>query len=313
MRGGKSEEVETRQEQTSLGSTTLQGATIGDTQDASLSPLFPMAEPGDMIGAYQVIRLLAAGGMGQVYLAQRDGSQFAVKTVTLGPGQDAAQVVDRFKREIAVGEAIQHVNVCRLLDAGVSGERHFLVMEYLQGETLADCIGREAPLATDATQGILHYVLRGLEAIHRLQVVHRDLKPANVMLVMDGSVKIMDLGISQAAMGPSLTRTGSSLGTPLFIAPEQVADAKRVDHRADLFCAGLIAYQMLSGHLPYDAPRLSLRMHRLTKGDQTSIAEHRPDLPVVWVEWLARMIRHERDERFGSAAEARSVLESLPV
>jgi serine/threonine-protein kinase len=184
-------------------------------------------------------------------------------------------------------------------------------MEYLDGQTLKDCIQVQAPLPLDPTRFILRQVLEGLGAIHLAGAVHRDLKPANIMLIQDGSVKILDLGISRVTGTTSFTRTGATLGTPQFISPEQVMDAKRVDHRADLFCVGLMAYQMMSGHLPYEAPRLNLMMHRIATGNQTPLREHRPDLPQPVLEWVELLTRHNPNERFMSASEAMMMLEFL--
>ncbi len=310
--GGTPDDDATREGGTLASDSTAQGdGTLSDTQQTSGALAGSPLKPGEMLGGFEVIRQLAEGGMGRVFLAQRSGDPalYALKTLTLSSGSDGSQV-ERFKREIAVGQAISHPNVCRVLTSGAMGALHYLVMEYLDGQTLKECIEQNAPLSTDVTSFILRQILLGLEAIHAIGAVHRDLKPSNVMLLESGTVKIMDLGISRSAMGPTVTRTGAALGTPDFIAPEQLQDAKRVDHRADLFCVGLIGYQMLSGKLPYDAPRMSMRMMRLIKGDQTPLSDYRPDVAPPMLEWLGLLLRHAPEERFMSAYEARLVLES---
>ncbi len=281
-------------------------ASSSDTIQVTRKVKVESIKSGDRVGGYEVLRTLGEGGMGRVFLVRKngnDGGEFALKTISPDPADTAT--LERFRREIEIGRAINHPNVCRMLDWGEQGRIHFMVMEYLDGQVLADYIADSAPIDVERTRLLLRQLLGGLSAIHGAGAVHRDLKPGNIVLIDGGeTLKIMDFGISRIAGGHSLTRTGSALGTPNFIAPEQVMDSKRVDHRADLFCVGLIAYNLLTGRLPFEAPRMQLMLQRLVANDLTPIEEFRQDLPAELTAWVRKLLANEVEARYPNADAA---------
>jgi eukaryotic-like serine/threonine-protein kinase len=219
-------------------------------------------------GKYRVISLIASGGMGHVYEAEQAplGRRVALKVLRLpaGDARDADRPEyfrKRFFREASILARMQHPNVVTLHDYGrIEGEpeRYFMAMEYLDGVTLAQCIDSRAPLAADETLRLLRQVARGLREAHKLGAVHRDLKPSNIMLVPDEDggevVKILDFGIGKLLSAPGeeqeLTQEGAFLGSPKYVAPEQVNE-RRVDARTDVYSLGVIAYECLTGQLPF--------------------------------------------------------------
>jgi serine/threonine-protein kinase len=208
-------------------------------------------------------------------------------------------------REIQICIRLQHPNVCRMVDWNIEQDKTaYIVMELLEGEILVDLVNRSAPMSVSASRPIVTQILCGLEAIHSAKVVHRDLKPGNVFLTKDSTVKIMDFGIARKAGLKSLTATGSALGTPEFISPEQVLDTHNVDLRTDLFNVGLIFYEMLSSKLPFEAATVSEMLLRLVRGTLTPISTYRDDLPQALEPWLNKMLAQDREKRFQSAREA---------
>jgi serine/threonine-protein kinase len=219
-------------------------------------------------GKYRVISLIASGGMGYVYEAEQAplGRKVALKVVRL-PGVESADAErpeyfrKRFFREASILARLQHPNVVTLHDYGrIEGEpeRYFMAMEYLDGMTLAQRIDARAPLPADETLRLLRQVARGLREAHKLGAVHRDLKPSNIMLVPDEeggeAVKILDFGIGKLLGSPGeeqeLTQEGAFLGSPKYVAPEMVNE-RRVDARTDVYSLGVIAYECLTGQLPF--------------------------------------------------------------
>ncbi len=218
-------------------------------------------------GKYRVISLVASGGMGHVYEAEQAplGRRVALKVVRLPVDSADAERPEyfrkRFFREASILAKMQHPNVVTIHDYGrIEGEpeRYFMAMEYLDGMTLAQCIDSRAPLPADETLRLLRQVARGLREAHRLGAVHRDLKPSNIMLVPDEEgaevVKILDFGIGKLLGSPGeeqeLTQEGAFLGSPKYVAPEMVNE-RRVDERTDVYSLGVIAYECLTGQLPF--------------------------------------------------------------
>ena len=212
-------------------------------------------------GKYRIVRLLGKGGMGTVYLGQHTviGRKVAVKFLHAELAGDA-EVVKRFYREAQAAAAIGHKNIIDVMDVGVSSRGEpFMVMEYLEGESLASMLHRTGPIDVGAACGILEPVLFALGAAHEKGIIHRDLKPENIFLAIQRGettdVKLIDFGISKftaAEDATRLTHTGSMLGTPLYMSPEQARCSSGLDHRTDLYSMGVILYEMLTGKLPFE-------------------------------------------------------------
>jgi eukaryotic-like serine/threonine-protein kinase len=239
--------------------------------------------PGTVINdKFRVVSLLASGGMGRIYVAEQAplGRAVALKvlrTPQTDTGSIANEFRKRFDREASILSKLQHVNVVTLFDygriEGAGTERYFMAMELLQGVTLAQKLRSEQLLTAQETLRIVRQIARGLREAHRMGAVHRDLKPSNVMLVAeeDGGevVKILDFGIGKLADDDQeITQEGSFLGSPKYIAPEQVNE-RHVDARTDVYALGIIAFECLCGRVPFEGET----------NLETILAHYNKDLP----------------------------------
>jgi serine/threonine protein kinase len=217
--------------------------------------------PGTRLGTYEILTLLGSGGMGEVYRARdtKLGRDVALKILPERLTHDAERIA-RFRREAQVLATLNHPHICTLFDVGHQDGIDYLVMEYLEGETLADRIARRRPLIVDDALKVSAEIADARDKTHRAGIVHRDLKPANIMLTKSG-VKLLDFGLAKlrpaqpaalaslssvATRSAPMTSKGTLLGTLSYMAPEQLASAN-VDHRADLWALGCIVYETIVG------------------------------------------------------------------
>lgn len=236
----------------------------------------PLGEKSDPLlgtvinGKFRIVSLLARGGMGRIYSGEQVplGRSVAVKVLRSRYPDDAAseaQFLGRFFREASILSKLQHPNIVTLFDygriEGVEGEQYFMAMEYLHGETLARRLRTRGRMSPADAIVLLRQVARGVREAHRHGVVHRDLKPANIMLVPDddGSevVKVLDFGIgkilNEEPGGEDLTNEGSFVGTPKYMAPEQVLNRREADERADIYSLGVMFFECICGRPPFEA------------------------------------------------------------
>jgi len=243
---------------------------------------------GSVIGErYHVLKKLGEGGMGQVYLAEhvKMGRQSAVKV--LHPSMvHNADALGRFNREAANASRIDHPNVAGIYDFGETPEGLvYLAMQYVDGETLSAILQANGALAPSRAAGLTRQIAEGLHAAHALGIVHRDLKPDNIMVSRDADglecVKVVDFGIAKASGGTSqkVTRTGSVMGTPEYMSPEQLA-GEAVDARSDLYSLALVAFTMLTGDLPFPAETTQTAMVMRLTEEPRSLAQMKPG--IVW-------------------------------
>jgi serine/threonine-protein kinase len=216
-------------------------------------------------GRYRLIARIAIGGQGEVWRAEDTtlGRPAAVK-VLRGEYADNAEFRARFRREAQQTAGLSHPGVAQVFDynEGRDGIPPYLVMEYVDGESLSDTIAREAPMTPDRVLEVIGAAASALAAAHAAGLVHRDVKPGNVLLGRDGSIKIVDFGIARAVDAIPLTRTGMLMGTPLYLAPEQ-ATGSPATAASDLYALGVIAYEMLTGRPPYEGPATAVLLaHR---------------------------------------------------
>src|SRR5499426_3665651 len=208
----------------------------------------------ERLGRFKVVRLLAAGGMGEVYLGEHEelGSKVALKLLPSPNGADAAAVRERFRREAKLTAAIAHPGVVQVLDLAADQGRLYLVLELVDGRSLRSRL-REGPVPVAEAVRIAAAAADVLGAAHRHGVVHRDVKPENVMLCADGRVRVLDFGIARALQDQEpLTRTGELLGTPEYMAPEQLLDeAGAVDARTDVHALAVLCYELLTARSPF--------------------------------------------------------------
>lgn len=269
--------------------------------------------PGQMISErYEVLGQIGSGGMSRVYRA-RDrylNDEVAIKTVLTPTTGAASDDEERLLREVQISRRISHPNVVRVHDLGRFPGGIFVSMELLAGPGLDEIIERDAPLSLGRTKRLLIEIAAALGEAHHLQVVHRDLKPGNVMLSDDGRVKVLDFGIARSNDGTTshLTRTGEVIGSPLYMAPEQIR-GKPLDGRCDLYALGVIAFTLLAGHEPFlgDSPTDIVLQHVHDPPPKI-----RRELPTAWADFVHRLMAKAPGDRYPNAEAVAQVLATLP-
>jgi serine/threonine protein kinase len=210
-------------------------------------------------GRYRLEGRLGFGGMSTVHLALdlRLERQVAVKLLAEHLADDPT-FVSRFQREAQAAARLVHPNIVQIFDSGLDepSGRHFIVMEYIEGSSCAEILRDDGWVAVDEAVSIIEQACEGLDYAHRHGVVHRDVKPGNLLRAREGEVKLADFGIAKATEQSSITQVGSVLGTAAYLAPEQ-ARGEEAGPRADLYALGVVAYQLISGRLPYEATSLT--------------------------------------------------------
>ena len=271
--------------------------------------------------AYTIERELHGGGMSRVFVAEdaRLGRRVVVKV--LHPELAATVSAARFEREIRLAARLQHPHVVPVLTAGEVNGLPYYTMPFVEGETLRERIGREGALPVGEAVRLLRQLLYALVHAHHQGVVHRDLKPDNVLL-SGGHVMVADFGVAKALASsvPSLATAGAAatpvtvgaiVGTPAYMAPEQAAGDPTVDHRADLYALGIIAYELLAGHHPFGArPPQELLAAQLTE-TPTSLVELRPEVPPALAALVAGCLAKRRTDRPQSAVEILAIIDDL--
>lgn len=258
--------------------------------------------PGTLIaGKYRVRGEIGRGGMGRVVAATNltTGREVALKWILDGSSESAGA---RFAREARAIGRVRHPNVVDVYDVVVDGGATCIVMELLAGETLSRLLAREGPLPIERAVGLAIEIGRGLSAAHAAGIVHRDLKPANVF-ICDGSgetgVKILDFGISKEIAEPSdVTDTGVVLGTPQYVAPEQVMSASDVDHRADIYALGTVLYEMLAGRPPHVQAHVPALLVEIAIVAPRPLSQARPDVPAALSAVVAKAMAKDREGRY---------------
>lgn len=278
----------------------------------------PERRVGELIAdKYRLQRLLGAGGMGAVYAAEHTFTKRAVAVKLMHESFAKSKVLaERFVREAQAPSTIGHPGIVEVLDGGFDDEgRLYLVLEMLQGQTLSEIDGA---MPLPQLLQCCKQLLGALQAAHDAGFIHRDIKPDNVFLVpqSDGSqrVKLLDFGVAgirEAEGDTQLTRTGTVLGTPMFMSPEQAKGA-RVDHRSDLWAVGAILYDALAGHPPYQGDSYNALIVSIVTREHIPLSHLRPDLPRSLLEVIARALRKEPEDRYQQAQEMIDALEAIP-
>src|SRR4051812_33025250 len=254
--------------------------------------------------------------MSRVFVAYQEALERRVAVKVLPEHLAAAVSVERFKREILLSAGLQHPHIVGVLSAGVASGLPFFVMPFVEGESLGACIARSGPLPVRRAVSILKDVARALAYAHERGVVHRDIKPHNILLAA-GAATVTDFGVAKAitsarrsgAHGDTLTSAGTSLGTPLYMAPEQAAADPDVDHRADIYALGITAYEMLTGAAPFAglAPR-ALLTARMSE-DPPRLDMVRADVPRALSDLVMRCLARDPADRPQSAEELLTTLD----
>jgi serine/threonine-protein kinase len=240
--------------------------TISDSPDASAD------SPTTRVGRYELVERIGRGGMGVVYRGRDTviGRPVAVKML-VSDIDVSEETRERFFREARSAGQLAHRNIITIYDFGEEGGRAYIVMELLSGESLSSLLARGDRLPMEQQVEIMTRIAEGLAFAHARGIVHRDVKPANLFLTTDGQLKILDFGVARIASS-KLTRSGLIVGTPDYMSPEQVA-GKGVDQRSDVFSAGTVFYQLLSGRRPFAAKKMPLVLQKVMSEQPAPLTE----------------------------------------
>lgn len=263
----------------------------------------PTAErPGQILGNYTLLREAGRGGMSVVYEANDDRIErrVALKVVTV-PGHLSAkqreEMIARLRREARAIARLSHPNVVHVYDVGEQDGAHYIVMEYLDGQTLRERLD-DAPLSPEEASGILDQVAAALDAVHAEGVVHRDIKPSNVMLLPDGRVKLMDFGVARQTDDTLVTQAGMMVGSPAYMAPELI-NGGQASVSSDLWSLGTLLYQMLAGHPPFGSKNIPTVLYQVTHADPEPLKGAPPRVQKV----ITRALEKSAAKRFQSGRE----------
>ena len=285
------------------------GAISGDAASGDDRP----REATELIGGrYEVIGWIGAGGMGNVYrVRDRELDEIVALKMIRREIASSADAIGRFRREAKLARRVTHTNVARTFDVGVHGAERFLTMEYVDGVSLGHQLEHDGRYAVDDAVRIATDICRGLVAAHAVDIVHRDLKPDNILLERGGRTVLTDFGIAVAVADGAAGTHGRIVGTPAYMAPEQV-DGRVVDSRADLYALGAVLYEMLTGERAWPGEHpLAVAAARLLKPPPDP-REKMPDVDDALAALVLRLLARDREARFASAAEVDTALAALP-
>jgi predicted Ser/Thr protein kinase len=262
------------------------------------------------LSAYALLERLGTGGMGTVWRARdtRDDGVVAVKVLHahLAAG---AEYVRRFEREARIAASLDSPHIVRVLDSGSDGDSRFLVMEYIEGKTLAQHIHDRGRLDVAETVAVSTAIASALDAAHKAGIVHRDISPQNVLIQPDGSVKVTDFGVARDLGATAMTATSMLLGKPQYIAPEVVTGKSPVDIRSDIYSLGVVMYQMLTGAVPFNAETPYAVMQAQVHQTPPQVRRQRNDLPPSLLTVVEKCLAKDPRERFQTPTALTQALE----
>ena len=290
-----------------------QAAVEGSGQDK-------MADPaelgGSVLGDFHLLRILGSGGMANVYLAEQTSLKRKVALKVLRPDLLADDTnLERFAREATAAAGLNHNNIVQVFGVGDQDGLHYIAQEYVQGVNLREFISRKGPPEAAVAVHIIRQVALALQAAAEAGIVHRDIKPENILLTRQGTVKVTDFGLAQ--LNPeadnnslTLTQAGTTMGTPLYMSPEQV-NGSRVDHRSDIYSLGVTCYHLLAGRPPFRGETaISVAVQHVNK-TPSPLATQRTDLPRRLCDLVHRMMAKDPDDRVPDATTLLDELDTL--
>jgi serine/threonine-protein kinase len=265
----------------------------------------------EKVGRYQIREAIGEGAMAKVYKAYDPdiNRTLAIKVLKAQLRGDSEYHV-RFLREAKGAGVLSHPNIVTVFDVGDDGGHPYIAMELIEGPTLSDLVQGKKPLPIKTVVEIGIQLVKALDYAHKKGIVHRDVKPGNIMMIHDTTtIKVADFGICRIdnSDATQATQVGNVLGTPNYMSPEQVLGEK-VDSRSDLFSAGVVLYQLLTGHLPFDGETLISVAYKITKTEPPSLDKLRPDVPLSLRRIVERSLKKQPEKRFQTGEEFAAAL-----
>ena len=305
--------VEDLKEKAALVEYMMQASGGAATQPIATVQTDSAIRPGSTFaGRYDIKESLGAGGMGVVYRAFDRELQEPVAIKTLRPEAMAGGTValDRFKQEIRLARRIAHRNVVRTYDLGEQNGMYYLTMEYVEGTSLKQLIVSRGKLPVAVALTVGKQLCRALEVAHAEGVIHRDIKPQNIVVEPSGFLKVMDFGIARLAnppQGKGLTEAGTSIGTPDYMSPEQLAGAE-LDQRSDLYAAGVVLFECVTGRVPFDAETTWALVAKHLEEEPPDPRKFNADVSAALATVILKAMAKEPKDRFGTASEMHDAL-----
>ncbi len=271
------------------------------------------ATKGFFLGDYRILRSLGEGGMGKVFLAanQKDGLRVAIKVLPPSKAADGSQALKRFRREMELSKRAKHPNLARTIDVGQAGDVHFMVLEYVPGESLYQLVKHPqgGPLRVPDAARYFLKVVDGLESAHEAGLVHRDIKPSNLMVTPEGDARILDLGLARATNEESpLTHPNAVIGTLDYASPEQLSNASSADRRSDLYSLGCTIYFALAGRPPFEGGDVVNKIFKQRMDDPEPLERVARGVPPAFAAIVRKLMAKEPADRYQDCAELRADL-----
>jgi serine/threonine-protein kinase len=260
------------------------------------------------LGRYEIMGVLGQGAMGTVYKGRDHAIDrlVALKTIRSGSKDDPAktqELRERLVREAKAAGKLSHPNIVTIYDVGTEGDLDYIAMEYLEGYTLEQVVRKNVALNFRIAASMLRKVCQALDYAHRAGIVHRDIKPANIMVLGDFDVKVMDFGIARFESGSmSMTQTGIAMGTPYYIAPEQLRGGT-IDRRCDLFSLGVVAYELLTHKRPFEGANISALIYAITQTNPEPPSSIDSSIPGLFDVVIGKALAKDPSRRYQNAEE----------
>ncbi len=274
----------------------------------------PLDLTGRVLGAFRLLRRLGRGAMAEVYLAEQAGLGRRVALKILKPELAGDRVyLKRFQREAQAAASLVHANIVQIYEVGQIEGLHYIAQEYVEGQNLGQWVARQGPPDFAHALSVMRQTAAALAKAAEQGIVHRDIKPENIMLTPTGEVKVADFGLARFARegdAVDLTQVGMTMGTPLYMSPEQV-EGRPLDPRSDLYSLGVTCYQMLSGAPPFTGETALAVAVQHIKSEPRPLEQLRPDLPLALCRIVQTMMAKQADQRYASAHELLKQLRQL--